>query len=485
MNNGAFMQFFHWYINPDGTLWNELKEKSKELAQAGFTGVWIPPSYKGQGGGYDVGYGVYDLFDLGEFEQKGTTRTKYGTKAQLLAAIAHARSQGIQVYADVVFNHKDGADEIEKIFVQEVDWNDRNRIISDWYQINAYTKFNFPGRGNTHSSMKWNWECFDSLSYNADSKRADKLYRLKDKNFETDVNFQHGNYDYLMANDLDMSSESVRQELMSWGKWYIETTGVNGFRLDAIKHIRASFFRDWLGYLKNQFPENNLFTVGEYWSTNIDELHGYVIATEGQISLFDVPLHYKFHHAGRAGSNFDLRTIFDRTLVKEQPTLAVTFVENHDTQPCQSLETPVEPWFKPLAYALILLWSAGYPCVFYADYYGANYKDKDREATLYSHRFLIDRFLWARQNYGYGDRHDYFDHPNTIAWMRLGDREHPGAMAVVMSNGSKGNKWMNTFRPNATFYDCTEHIKETVTTNKDGWGDFRCNGGSVSVWLQK
>lgn len=102
MNNGAFMQFFHWYINPDGTLWNELKEKSKELAQAGFTGVWIPPSYKGQGGGYDVGYGVYDLFDLGEFEQKGTTRTKYGTKAQLLAAIAHARSQGIQVYADVV-----------------------------------------------------------------------------------------------------------------------------------------------------------------------------------------------------------------------------------------------------------------------------------------------------------------------------------------------------------------------------------------------
>ena len=33
------------------------------------------------------------------------------------------------------------------------------------------------------------------------------------------------------------------------------------------------------------------------------------------------------------------------------PEKAVTFVDNHDTQPCQSLESWVEPWFKPLAYA--------------------------------------------------------------------------------------------------------------------------------------
>lgn len=35
----------------------------------------------------DVGYGAYDLYDLGEFNQKGTVRTKYGTKAQLKSAI--------------------------------------------------------------------------------------------------------------------------------------------------------------------------------------------------------------------------------------------------------------------------------------------------------------------------------------------------------------------------------------------------------------
>ena len=41
----------------------------------------------------------------------------------------------------------------------------------------------------------------------------------------------------------------------------------------------------------------------------------------------------------------------------------------------QALESWVEPWFKPLAYALILLRREGYPCVFYPDYYGAEYED--------------------------------------------------------------------------------------------------------------
>ena len=47
-----------------------------------------------------------------------------------------------------------------------------------------------------------------------------------------------------------------------------------------------------------------------------------------------------------------------------------TLVMNHDTQPYQALEAPIEPFFKPLAYALILLRSSGYPCLFYGDLYG-------------------------------------------------------------------------------------------------------------------
>ena len=50
--------------------------------------------------------------------------------------------------------------------------------------------------------------------------------------------------------------------------------------------------------------------------------------------------------------------------------MAVTFVDNHDSEPGQALESFIEDWFKPLAYALILLRKEGLPCVFYGDYYG-------------------------------------------------------------------------------------------------------------------
>ena len=66
--NGVMMQYFHWYLPPNGSLWNQLSLDAEGLAAAGFTALWLPPAYKGANGGYDVGYAVYDLFDLGEFE---------------------------------------------------------------------------------------------------------------------------------------------------------------------------------------------------------------------------------------------------------------------------------------------------------------------------------------------------------------------------------------------------------------------------------
>ena len=208
----------------------------------------------------------------------------------------------------------------------------------------------------------------------------------------------------------------------------------------------------------------------------------------GRMSVFDVPLHYNFHYASKAGGNYDMRKILDGTMMQTRPSHAVTFVENHDSQPLQALEAPVEAWFKPMAYALILLRAEGYPCVFYADYYGAHYKDSGKDGGEYeiwleSHQWLIDKFLAARQTYAFGAQYDYFDHGNTIGWTRLGDDAHPGGMAVVLSNGDAGSKWMEVSTPNQVYVDATEHIAEAVTTNDEGWADFRCEAGSVSVWV--
>lgn len=486
--NGTIMQYFHWYVPADGTHWDTLTTQATELAQAGFTALWLPPAYKASGGAYDVGYGAYDLFDLGEFDQKGSVRTKYGTRDQFLASVKAAQSAGIQIYADCVFNHKNGGDEEEEVDAYPVASDNRNHSMSGVEKIKIWTHFTFPGRGEKYSSMKWHWWHFDSVNHNMYKPGDNTIYRFKDKQFETQVDPRHGNYDFLMACDLDTSVDQVQGELKYWGEWFVDTTGVDGFRLDAVKHVRASFFRDWLGHVRH-YAQRELFTVGEYWSEDMESLRWFIRETSGQLSLFDVPLHYNFHRASRSGGHYDMRRILDGTLMQQQPTLAVTFVDNHDSQPLQALESMVESWFKPLAYALILLRREGYPCVFYADYYGAHYRDRGRDGNEYeiwldSHRWLIDKFLYARRNYAYGDQYDYFDHYNTIGWTRLGNNSYPKAMAVLMSDGPAGHKWMEVGKPNATFRDITEHVKAPVQSNEWGWAEFHCNGGSVSVWVQ-
>ena len=82
MINGTMIQFFHWYNEDNGTLWDEVAGQAEKLSSLGINAVWLPPAYKAAAGGVSPGYDVYDLFDLGEFDQKGSVRTKYGTKEQ-------------------------------------------------------------------------------------------------------------------------------------------------------------------------------------------------------------------------------------------------------------------------------------------------------------------------------------------------------------------------------------------------------------------
>ncbi|MFT3786418.1 MAG: alpha-amylase [Tepidisphaeraceae bacterium] len=450
------------------------------MAKSGFTSVWIPPTVKAAGGVNDVGYAVYDLFDLGEFDQKGAIRTKYGTKDELLAAIKAIQAAKVQVYADVVLNHRCGADETEEVEAIEVCQDERTRKVSEPYKMKAWTKFTCPGRNKKHSEFEWNSTCFTAVDCNADAPDEKKIYLLNGKHFSDEVSPEFGTFDYLMGCDVDVYNESVRNELFYWGRWLVDTTQVDGFRLDAVKHIPATFYRDFFNHIRTHFGGRELLGIGEYWSADLGQLQKYLTDTEGVMKLFDAPLHFRFMEAAKKGKDFDLRTIFDGTLVQVDPLSAVTFVDNHDTQPGQSLESWVDDWFKPLAYALILLRQGGYPCVFAGDYDGHDAE----HCKLTSHRPIIDVMLEARRKYQFGDQHDHFDHPNCIAWVRTGNKEHPGGCVVVMSNGEAGTKRVNTFSPGSTFKDLTGHQPDPIKTDGEGHADFTCPPGSLSIWVE-
>jgi alpha-amylase len=483
MKNGVLLQAFHWEQPADGSGWRTLGDRAQELAGAGFTAVWLPPACKGAAGPDDVGYAVYDLYDLGEFEQKGSRRTKYGTREELVAAVAALRAAGLQVYGDVVLNHRQGADETEEVLAHAVDPHDRTRIDPELKPIRAWTRFRCPGRAGAHSTFEWNHDGFSSVDCDANAPDAPCLYLLAGHRFSDEVSDELGNFDHLLGCDVDFDVPAVREELCRWGEWFVRSTGVDGLRLDALKHIPAGFFRDFLAHVRARCPERELLAIGEYWSADRKALDGYLQAVDGALQLFDVPLHFRFVEAGRRGRDYDLRTIFDDTLVATAPLAAVTFVDNHDTQPGQSLESFVADWFKPLAYALILLRGEGYPCVFIADLDG-HASSGDGGTTLVDHGHLIRTMMDVRRRYGHGDQHDHFDAPTCIAWVRSGDAEHPGSMVVVLSTADAATVRVDACAANAHFRDATGHLDTVVVTGDDGVADFPCPAGSLSIWVQ-
>lgn len=491
MQNATLIQFYHWYSPADQQLWKQLAEAADQLSEWGITTVWTPPAAKAAAGGHSVGYDTYDLYDLGEFDQKGTVPTKYGTRAELDHAIRTLTEKSINVMADIVINHKGGADEEEHFLVQRVNPDDRNHVFGDPFDISAWTKFTFPGRKGKYSDFIWDFQCFSGVDY-ASNLHERAIFVIKhdyDTVWEEMADMQMGNYDYLMYADIEFRNPAVQAELKKWGEWMVQEVGFKSFRLDAIKHITPYFMRDWLRHVRGA-THLPLFAVGEYWNSDVNTLQHYLNLTEGTMSLFDVPLHMKFHQASKSGKDFDLRGIFDNTLTQVNPFHAVPFVDNHDSQPLQSLESPVEPWFKPIAYALILLREQGVPCVFHPDVYGAIYTDKGRDGNDHEVHLPpvtgIQAMLTARKSHAYGAQNDYFDDPNLIGWTRAGAEDRTGSgCAVLVSNGEGGSKQMRVGErhANAVFVNLLSGQRETVQLDQEGNGIFHVAPGTVSVWV--
>lgn len=164
--NDVMMQGFYWDVpvdaaNFNGSWWNNLKNKSTTLKNAGITGIWVPSPAKGNFGIYDMGYGIFDLYDLGNYNQKGTTETRFGSRTELEQMISQFHTDGIDVYADIVLNHlytgdsEDQSNPAVKQYVfdeayrnsqqfspyptNEIRWVIKNATAGDYYiQIHGY-----------------------------------------------------------------------------------------------------------------------------------------------------------------------------------------------------------------------------------------------------------------------------------------------------------------------------------------------------------
>ena len=467
--NETVLQAFYWEMGTgdylknypeEKNLWLLLAQKAPELSEVGITALWLPPANKGAAGGYDVGYGTYDLWDLGEFDQKGTVRTKYGTKKELESAIAALHNEGIKVYYDAVLNHRMGADRTENVKLSDKSPNKPNQTISAW------TVFNFPGRNNKYSKMKWNWQHFDGTDWNG------KVYLFEGKTWdETPYGF-----DYLMGADVDYENPEVQKDVTDWRKWIINDIGFDGFRLDAVKHIDYRFINSWIDDIQNN-TDKDVFFVGEAWIEDVSELARFLERVDNEyLKVFDYPLRSFFVDMIDGADLRNLRYVglVNKFAYKDK---AVTFVDNHDTN--RDGEKAGIYRRKYQAYAYILTREHGTPVVFWKDYY------------IYGMKEELDKLLLARKDFAYGPGYEVDNNDEDVySYVRAGlpDVEGDG-LVLMISDGESGEiitKRINSRQPNTTFYDFTGHVQEKIITDERGYGDFKVimsENEGWSVWV--
>ncbi len=460
--NSVIMQAFYWEMQQgdyaikypeENNLWVLLAQRAEELANLGITSIWLPPANKGKAGRHDVGYGTYDLWDLGEFEQQGTVRTKYGTKKELEEAIEVLHQQGIDILYDAVLNHRLGADESEIVELKS------GELAEVW------TKFNFSR--DKYSDFEWDWNCFDGVDWNQRTRRAGK-YLFANKEWD-------GSYgeDYIMGADIDYQNSEVREEVKSWGEWIVNEMGFDGFRLDASKHVDNDFVAEFISYLQ-QITDKDLSFIGESWEEDATSLVNYLKQVDDeQLQVFDFPLRNAFTKL-RDGK-LDLRWFGGAGLVNQSgyEDRAVTFVDNHDTD--RDGENKSISKRKQQAYAYILMRAEGVPCIYWKDYYIWGMKED------------LDKLIAARQKFAYGPSYESSSNDrNTYSYIRAGSLEVPNSGLVMMitqaDRGGLITKTINSQQENTLFYDYTGNVSEEIKTDDRGIADFKVKASARSGW---
>lgn len=398
-NSDVILQGFYWNSNPgditsnQGVWWDSLASAASDLAGAGFGTVWTPPATKGFAGVHDMGYGLTDYFDLGEFNQSGAIRTRHGSRAQLDAAIAALHSAGLKVMADAVLNHRGGAAAQQ---LEDCDDGDGRQL--------RFTDFQ-PASGRLPADSSH----FHPTSLSGHCNLSDPFHNRIF--FEDVCYFNHIN------NILDPDAPNngwffgphnlgaMGDSLVIWGRWLIDEVGFDELRLDAVKHIEPGFLAPFLVELANG---NQPFAVGEFFDGNLGALKFYhddverFVSTFGtgskdaNFAIFDFNLRFALRDlCNNTGGGFDTWNL-NTTGLRLNPGGAldaediVTFVENHDTDrigwrvvscpggdlqignTCLELFTdgghdPVI-FDKHIAYAYLMA-AEGRPSVFWKDWY--------------------------------------------------------------------------------------------------------------------
>jgi len=421
-DKGVMMQAFYWDVEPRFEWWNTLAGKTQNWSKIGVDKLWLPPVSKGQSGGFSMGYDPSDYFDLGEFNQHGTIKTRFGSKDDLLKLIASAHLNNIDVIADIVMGHNSGGG---------LEFNSyRNK--------QTYTLFNSLN-GNASGLFNRSFEDFHPNSIHASDEEA--LFFAEQDLCHLQENVQN----WFWKNDNSIA------------KYYKNTIGFDGWRFDYVKSFSPQFVKAWI-------TEVGGWTVGEFFDGNADVVRQWV--TNSGAKAFDFPNLFQMRDAFDQNNLRILQT--GDMLWKTNPDDAVTFVANHDTD----REPIIQNNKKLLAYAFILT-HPGYPCIFYSDYENLAFKSKLEDLILINRTIAVGDLKVL-----YADADEYIAE-------RKGVGSNPGIVVYINRNTSEMSREIKTSWISKDLHDYTKNIKSGLSTNAEGSAKLKVPANGYAVWSIK
>ncbi len=358
---------------------NGITSKIDYLQDLGIEAIWLTPFFK------SPTYHKYDVTDYREIDPE------YGTMTDFERLIAEAHARNIKVIVDLVINHTS----IQHCWFLEAKKGADNpfRNFYNWLAPQKIAELGIARREKTADSLEtnpWHWAKNDAKN------DQEKYYGM----------FWSG-----MA-DLNMDEPRVRKEIHDIGKFWLNK-GVDGFRMDAAKHIYPddevakthAFWEEFRNEMETIKPD--FYIVGEVWTT-AERVAPFF---RGLKANFNFDLSYGIQDIVVLGSDSKgiVKMLLENYTIFEKHNSAfidATMLTNHDQNRIGSVAEGNIQKLKLAANLLLTL--PGNPFIYYGEELGMKGIKPDegiREAFLWDTRKQDkDRTNWRKPKYNTDSR---------------------------------------------------------------------------------
>jgi glycosidase len=282
----------------------------------GVTALWFTPVLENNSPDSDNGYSTYHGYATTDYYR---VDPRFGTNAEYRQLADEAHAKGLKIVMDMIFNHCG----FEHPWVKDrpsKDWFN----LYEWLEGKDKANFNSDPRGTN----------FQQTSY--------KLTPVKDP-YASKVDLRETVEGWFVPTmpDLNQRNPHVMTYLIQNSKWWIETVGIDGIRMDTYPYADAKSMARWMKELDEEYPNFN--TVGETWVTEpaytaswqkgsrLSKDNSY-LKTVMDFSFFDKLAQAKHEETDAWWQGLNrLYNSFVYDYLYEDPLHVMAFIDNHDT----------------------------------------------------------------------------------------------------------------------------------------------------------